>query len=527
MKKKIINTLLIICAVFSMNYASSNARYIKEDVNTLQYSIKFNQMTGLPLISDQYKHGLLTSSNYETLNYFYTFNRSGNMLTTDTSDTYEIILSNNCYITSIYADNATITNNLITYNQLGNELVTVNFKCSVERIKNGDYLTFGMEVKEYFNNDTTMKFNYTDGANSIPILDYYINYPKPAIGDTYTNNYKTYIMPADRENKIGGLRTWLSLFAGTTSDTTFDAIMSYVKDVFNEDTLDSTNINILNNVRGLKALVDADGNFVFNIDDTFISRVKSTSSSAINMFYLLDGEYDKDVLFLDLLDQFNLYPKDSTEYNAIKTYLEENEQEGENVIDIAKRTNIGLTYNENDKTITVSNKLYFNIMHQIPLLKYTKTWNFGQKSVRLLIDLDNSVLSESPLKDKIMDVDNNNVHDLFSITDPTVMFDRYMYIEDAETILLHVYSNDEEYTYVEIIFITDNELNMAYNSKEYILEDLKFISTNKYNEELVLLDTDSSVIDSFNTLSSGVYNLNIGVLTITEEDQTNLNIILN
>ena len=147
--KILIFTILIIFSIVTSSYNTSHSKYIKEDNEALKYKVSFKNMRGPLLISNRY--GVLNSSTYEYVRFYFTFTRSENMISTDTKDTYEIIPRSNCNITKITADNAIIDGNTVSFDAIGDESVRVDLKCNVEKIIKNDGLNISMSVYEYFN----------------------------------------------------------------------------------------------------------------------------------------------------------------------------------------------------------------------------------------------------------------------------------------------------------------------------------------------------------------------------------------
>ena len=517
--KPIIYTILILIAITTFTCIESKSKYIKEDGSAIKYSVYIKKMSGTPLNS--LPHGKLASSTYEDMKFFYSFNRSGNMLTTDTSETYEIIPKSTCAITSITAANAIIYGNLVTFNSIGNETITVYLNCNVEANTVGDYINVSLNVNNYFNNSLP-KFLYTNGINNVSVSDYNLAHPKPEITDFYSDDYKTYIMKTTRDNKLEGLTTWLSLLANEYPVITYDNIYNYIDFISNETDITDSNISLLNNYEGLTSEIDSEGNYVFNVDDRFISIVKSHSEKISKKLYFYEGNYNIDELFLFYIDYFGIYTEGSLEYTTISDYMTINEADDETILDLANRLKLGMTYNNETKMLDGVEYLYNHIIYDIPIFEYDKTKAPGRKLATFTNKLNNvTILTGSDLLSQISSQTNNDrLIELLSITDPSTMFDGYVYYEssvDGIDALVHVYSNDTTYVYMEVIIVDSNILTYEYSNVDItsIKSDLEYISTTFYDEDLSLLDVDPEVVNNYKTLENGTYNLNIGTITIT------------
>ena len=524
MNKKCLETLtftiLLIFSIVTISYNTSHSKYIKEDNEALKYSVSFKNMRGDSLISNNY--GVLSSSTYEYVKFYFTFSRSENMLNNDTKDTYEIVPRSNCSITKITADNATIDGNYVSFNSVGDETIRVDLKCNVERIIKNDKLNISMTVYENFN-DSDKKYLYTDGTVTIPSSTYYTDYPKPASTDIISDDYKTFIMPSDRKNKIGGFNTWLSLFANEYSVVTYDEIYTYITNVFTDKFIDETNIGIINSIEGISATIDGEGNYVFTIDNRFTSLVKTYHDVIIYKLYFFESGYDINELFFYYIDKYNIYEKDSEQYLAVVNYINDNLQEGEDIISLSNRLNIGLNYDSETSCLNGVKNIYNYIM---PIkLKYKKSNIAPRKFATLKTNLNATILSGTELIEKIDD-SNTKIFDLLNIIDVNTMFDSYIYLKADKTILLHIYSNDTEYTYVDISFIEEMPIIMLYSVVDtaQIKSDLDYISTTIYNESLTLIDDDAEIITKYETLEEGTYNLNIGQIIVSNNKKIELNL---
>lgn len=517
--KPIIYTLLILIAITTFTCDVSKSKYIKEDGEAIKYSVYIKKMSGTPLNS--MPHGILGSSTYETVNFYYTFNRSGNMVSTDFSETYEIVPKNTCSITSVTIDNVPVGNsNIVTFSNPGNEVIAVYLSCNVDASLVGNNINIYMNVNNYFNN-VEPKFLYTNGINNINLDEYYVSHPKPEVTDFYSNDYKTYKMTGTRENKLDGLKTWFGLFAAEYPVITYDNIYNYIDFIQNEDDITEDNISLLNNYEGLSAEIDTDGNYVFTVDDRFTSLVMTHKDRISTKFYFFDGNYDIDELFLYYIDYYDIYPEGSTEYTEIVDYLNETEVDDETILDLVSRLGLAMIYDSEKRSLDGVEDFYNYIAHIIPVYAYDKTKPMGFKYLYLKKDLNNiTVLTGTDLFNQIVDTTNTKISNLFAITDVAIMFDSYIYLEstiDGKNAILHIYSNDETSTYVEITFVDSNTLTYDYGviDNDSIKSDLSYISTTLYSEELSLLDTDPTIVENYNSLENGTYNLNIGTVTIS------------
>ena len=331
-------------------------------------------------------------------------------------------------------------------------------------------------------------------------------------------------MPSERDNKYGGFNMWLSMLANEYSVVTYDEIYNYIINTFNDKFIDETNIGIINSIEGMTATIDVDGNYVFTVDNRFTSLVKTYHDVITYKLYFFETGYDINELFFYYIDEYNIYEKDSEQYLAVKNYLNDNLQDGEDIISLSNRLNIGMNYNSETSCLNGVKNIYNYIM---PIeLKYEKNKIAPRKYATLKTNLTNTILNETELSTMIVDTNNTKIFDLLNITDVNTMFDSYIYLKADKTILLHIYSNDTEYTYIEISFIEEMPIIMLYSiiDVEQIKSDLDYISTTIYSESLSLIDDDPDIITKYETLEEGTYNLNIGQIIVSDNKKIELNL---
>lgn len=506
-------------AICTSSFSFSNAKYIKELDIALQYQVTFKPMTGNYISSYE-----TTSSTYEYLYYIYTFKRSGNMQTDDSYDAYLMKPKSGCNITSISANNAIISSDktIIRFEDIGDETVKVQLKCKVSDIiyQNTDddvNLRVQLQVYEYFEDDG-YKFKYLDKVNQIN--NYYQNHHSLESSDTLSDDKKQFTMTSNRNNKIGGLRTWLTEFSNYYEVISYDEIRNYID--FNYSDINAENISKLNDVEGITAEIIGD-TYKFTIDNNFISLVKTHKYHDIKQYYFYD-DCDANYLLLYYINKYELY--DQQQIQVISDYLTDD------IITLSKNYNIGLNYNDEEMYLTGVENLYNFITRTIPTYNY----DISKSAIRKIIALYNSLkvtsLYETDLLDMLVELDengnliyyNDRLFEILSITSGNI--DRYMYFKGlSDSILVHIYSNEstidslnKQEVRIDISYILSSPIYMNYTNfdVELVKSDLNYISNNILGEALILLDSEQTIIDNYETLENGIYHLNIGNITVLD-----------
>lgn len=476
-------TLLLLSGVCFLSFPTTFAKYIKlRDVDSnpaLTYTVNFKSMIGKVDIAR-----LQTSTDIK-LKYYHEFNRRDSMLESDTKDSYEISLSDGCSIDSILINDKSsnlVQDNKIHFTKPGTEKVRVNISCTVDKIKTTtcpttsatECLVSNMTVKEYFNDDAEKVYEYGKGSFEISSQEYQELFGKDS-SDIYSEDYRTYTMNKNRENKTGGINTWLhyvSAYYGYTEEDTV-LLVNYIIASFskvNNTSMTDNNLLLINNIDGISAEKDADGNYKFFLEDYFTSYAKTYKKRTYRQYYFhkIDGTVaDKgevDNLFLYYIDKYSdesqyLYDKDSVEYQFIKDYLAREEKTGETVLDLAQRLKIGLTYDSNEKYLIISDRFYSNIREIISTIKLDKGDSYRLKLTTLSQNLSQTILSEKLISQITATNPDSKVVEKLRITDVNQMFDEYVTFTDGENnIKVHIYSNDTESTCIEIRILSPIKL---------------------------------------------------------------------
>lgn len=545
-------TLLLLSGVCFLSFPSTFAKYIKlRDVDTnpaLTYSVSFKSVTG------EVSNARLQTSTDTNLNYYYEFSRQNSMLTSDTKDTYEINLNDGCSIESILVNNRPsnlLQGNLIHFTSPGTETIRVNISCTVEKIKTSscpitnatECLASNMTVKEYFNDDTEKIYEYGKGSFEISFQEYQELFGKDPT-DIYSDDFRTYTMDKNREDKTGGINTWLAYVSAYYGYSEEDAevLTNYIVSSFtevNKTSLTDDNILLINNIDGITAKENADGNYEFFLEDYFTSYAKTYKERNYRQYYFhnIDGtdisKENVDNLFLYYMDKYSdeseyLYDKDSEEYAFIKNYLISEERAGETVLDLAQRLKIGLTYNLDEKYLTISDKFYDDIRGVISTITIPKNYTFNRRFTSLTNSLKDTILSQN-LVDQIKNTDpDSKVVEILRNTSTSYMFDEYVsFVDGGNSIVVHVYSNDTSSIYVEIKVISpiqliknldvskkltslSNRLTEAGLSQSLINQINSSDANNKVYEYLQITDTNQ-MFDDYAYFTDGDKNIEVHI----------------
>lgn len=548
---------LILSNIFIIDIKDTNSRLFNENDKSLIYDTNLVKMTGS--VNDSnfiIDYDRYTSSYYyDNLHYYIEFDRSGNSLANET-DEYTLNLSNSCDVVNISADNGISNGNKITFTNEGTETIYAEIRCTVQNLDisyddaNDRY--FDINVTEKFGN-TEEVYSYIRHTESFNLDSYLSNFPESE--DVFLDNYRVYIMQPDRNNKVSAITRWLGKYAETTNGVLKDSTaIKYVINSMNEIvnpgldvslSLNGSNITAdtfrsFDSIEGLKVTVEDDGTYRFEIEDTFINIAKTYDYHGINQYYFHDVTLNEDIynLFFDYIDKY-IYLKDSTEYNYVKDFVDNNIEKDENgtmtesVFDMFKRLNIGISLFTSSTDVYAvipgSNDLINYLHSNIGPIAYLKSYSQLRKSLAIGSNLTNLNVNQVFIDcfDTTGDNFNQRIADILAITDDTVYFDNYIVLtntfndslgnEITKTMLVHLYSYDNMLN----LYISYIDLNEPLELEYQNTIDENYNVDNCINEDLTDLGINLELSED-GTYEDGTYTAGDKIITISTDIDSNV-----
>lgn len=514
-------TLLIFSAFTFATYQTSQSKYIKDE-DSLFYSLRLENL----YIGENRSLALTSGNNYKKVNFKVSFNRSKQMVDSDTMDTYTFsVKQSSCNITKVVSKGTTkITGNSakISYSSKGEEKIDVIYSCNVEdivkNISGEEYLYTSFEVSEVFSPENK-KFLYTDGESVMSLSDYYERYPIPTA--TISDDLKTLTLPVDQGDKYLEIENWINLFATTYATEYASDLTKYFKTVYASE---ADVINLSKSLRGLTISKGGDefNNeiYIYTLDDNFAGYARTEVKSPVNnyMMYFSNPDLSKseaEEIFNYYLDRY-LYSKTSKEYNDIQTYLNKVGGIGTIILDPTKKI-AGISYYPEKQQIIIDENIL--IIVDSVLNKKIKIEYDTSNALKMFIALSGSLSTAYPdMNSNIITAIQNDMKVFNSVTQTNKAFsDYFYYTSGSDYVLLRIYSNGSECNYAileEIKSGNDIELEFLKTRTDlfnYIKTTLGYIDTslgtlyaNQFTEDMLL--------------ASGTY----GIFTITVSDIINI-----
>lgn len=279
--KIIFYTIVVFCISAFSCFPRSYSKYIKEE-EPVRFFVQIDKL----YIGKIQGIVMRNTSNYKTVNYMLSFNRSDVMKDYDTSQQISVeIEQSSCQITSVISKgNYSINGNKATikYTTPGEDTINVNYKCNVLDIvvkENGsDVLYTNVSIYEKFMPEN-VKYLYAKANGTKTLLsDYYKLFPKPTA--QISDDCKQLILHVDTDNKYTEFTSWINLYSATLNNTYDKHIGLYVNSVY--PTLEDI-LNLNNNLKGLTVTYDSvNKNYIYQIDDNFLGYAKTYYSYEVS-----------------------------------------------------------------------------------------------------------------------------------------------------------------------------------------------------------------------------------------------------
>lgn len=511
--KVLIYTLLVFSLFTFSVYPKSHAKYFKED-ESLFYGLNLNKL----FIGENDTISYVSGTNYSTVKYRFSFNRSTLLKSDDDSLNYKIVVDDVCSIDSVSGDGSkSINGNTATIKFTDNteSEIIVYYSCSVDDLlvneSDLDFVTSSFKVYETYKPDN-IEYLYTKGSDKILLSDYYEKYPLPT--GIISDDKKTLTIPNIALNKYDTFTSWLSEYANTYGSAYTSDLSAYIETVYNdEDTILDTSLSL----RGISVTNDSSKDqYVYELEDNVIGYARTSRSYNKNNMYFSDKNMTDDEITEVLTYYLNtyVYPDDSETATKVLEYILN--KGGINKLISGECKIPGLIYGAEEDVVNIST----NILSIITASESSPVFATHTTQIFDMFDSIAAGLTSnySFITDAVIDYLNNNCYDFVNLWIKTgEAFNEYFVItpvtQDSDgndithnSILFHIYSNyieSDETTHVN--YVTATELISGMEVKvEYSIDDIESAKSD-LNTINTTINKEVTLDDNMFTIS-GTYN---------------------
>lgn len=470
--------ILLMCAISSLYFETSSARYVTPKTDLFSYNVKYMKMTGNV---EGHRLERDDGATKETFKYVLSFKRSGSRMHDDEDkDTY-VVNVNSCRIDSIYADGKFLPkesedDHQITFLHQRDQDVDFHISCDVDKINDGTYLAISADVYEYFGDDVSNQYKFGTHNYREKLVDYYDRVKPPEGIDE--DDSKKFSIDATKDNKYEKFIAWLKE-ADKVNYLDVEAIEPYIRTKFSGNDITDSDIAILNSIEGLTA-ENIDGVYHFTIDNHFYSYANtyynSIDPAKDREFYFSKNSdaLNIDDLFFQYLDKY-LYAKNTPEYIELYNFIKNSEAKyaESNIIDLIQNHNDEeynlrlLRYNSYKNSITGLVSLYDALVKQKPIEGEAIDITSRNVAARIRASIRGIIVSQT-LRDVIfpdLTVTADFILQAVERSTNDVMFDSYSYFSDGtDQVLIHIYADDAASIKVTVTYVLDNHITLDYSN---------------------------------------------------------------
>lgn len=461
---KVMFYTMIVLAISSFSYyPKSYSKYMKDEE-----PVKFHVGIDKLYIGEFENISPMSTSTYKVVNYQLKFYRSQVMKDYDEKQQIKIeIVQDLCAITNV-SSNGTKSINAnkatITYNNKGEDFITVDYKCNVSditKVEAGlEMIYTNVRIYEKFLPEN-IQYLYMKGSSTKTLLtEYYQNFPKP--DDQIVDEGRKLIIPIDADDKYEAFETWISQYSNSLNNTYSNEILEYISTVYNSE---SDILDLTKTLKGLKASYDSVNEaYVYQLENSFLGYARTYYSYIGPELFLkaifIDPtltDQESNEIFRYYLDEYGVYT--TQEKDNIMKYVSDHGS-----LNYITKTNINNEYN------TLVGFTYDQVKDEIVISKTLHNLASSYADKKIYIDfygevemfqvfLDSMTLAYDFLTDNLIENMSKNVNIYMSIRKnrnqdgvEKIEYSDYLTIKDTVTnkfILLNIYS-DKIKTYVEM-----------------------------------------------------------------------------